>query len=56
VGQALAANPLPVIVPCHRVLASDGGPGGFSGGLEMKKRLLDLEIKALRGFSAGYRQ
>ena len=45
-GQALGRNPLPVIVPCHRVLAGDGGPGGFSGGLEMKKLLLKLEKKA----------
>ena len=42
-GQALGRNPLPVIVPCHRVLAGDGGLGGFSGGLEMKKFLLTLE-------------
>jgi len=42
-GQALSVNPLPVIVPCHRVLAKDGGLGGFSGGLAMKKRLLKLE-------------
>lgn len=43
VGQALGRNPLPVIIPCHRVLASDGGLGGFSRGLEMKKYLLCLE-------------
>ncbi len=43
VGQALGRNPLPVIIPCHRVLASDGGPGGYSGGIEMKKRLLEME-------------
>jgi len=43
VGQALGRNPLPIIVPCHRVLASGGGLGGFTGGLEMKKRLLRLE-------------
>lgn len=42
-GQALGRNPLPVIIPCHRVLASDGGLGGFSGGIEMKKYLLSLE-------------
>jgi methylated-DNA-[protein]-cysteine S-methyltransferase len=42
-GQALARNPLPIIVPCHRVLASDGGLGGFSGGLKMKRFLLKLE-------------
>jgi methylated-DNA-[protein]-cysteine S-methyltransferase len=43
VGGAMARNPLPIIVPCHRVVAHDGGLGGFSGGLELKKRLLDLE-------------
>ncbi len=43
VGQALGRNPLPVIVPCHRVLAAGGGPGGFSGGIEVKKFLLRLE-------------
>ena len=45
-GQALGRNPLPVIIPCHRVIASDGGLSGFSGGLEMKKSLLNLEAKA----------
>lgn len=45
VGQALGRNPLPVIVPCHRVLAANGGPGGFSGGLEMKRFLLNLEVR-----------
>lgn len=43
VGQALGRNPLPVIVPCHRVVASDGKLGGFTGGLEMKRLLLWLE-------------
>jgi len=45
VGQALAHNPLPLIVPCHRVLAADGKSGGFSarGGAAMKLRLLELE-------------
>lgn len=45
VGQALGANPVPIIVPCHRVIASDGGLGGFGGGLEMKQQLLRLEQK-----------
>jgi len=44
VGQALGRNPLPLIVPCHRVLAADGGIGGFSGGVEMKKYLLAHEM------------
>ena len=43
VGQALARNPLPVIIPCHRVIAGDGKLGGYSGGLEMKQKLLRLE-------------
>ncbi len=43
VGNALGANPVPIVVPCHRVIASSGGLGGFSGGLEWKRRLLDLE-------------
>ena len=43
VGQAMARNPWPIIVPCHRVVASDGGLGGYGGGLDMKERLLRLE-------------
>jgi methylated-DNA-[protein]-cysteine S-methyltransferase len=44
VGQVMAANPWPLVIPCHRVLASGGGLGGFSGeGLSMKEYLLDLE-------------
>lgn len=43
VGNAMAANPWPVIVPCHRVVRSDGGLGGFSCGIEWKGRLLELE-------------
>jgi methylated-DNA-[protein]-cysteine S-methyltransferase len=43
VGAAMGANPLPVVVPCHRVVESDGGIGGFGGGLETKRALLALE-------------
>ncbi|OAR26416.1 cysteine methyltransferase [Streptomyces sp. ERV7] len=43
VGAAMGSNPLPVVVPCHRVVESDGGLGGFGGGLETKRRLLALE-------------
>jgi len=43
VGQALGANPLPVLVPCHRILSSDGTLGGYGGGLAMKRGLLTLE-------------
>jgi len=49
VGQALARNPLPIIIPCHRVVASDGKLGGYSGGLRMKRRLLYLEAAASIG-------
>ena len=40
VGTALANNPFPLIIPCHRVVRADGGLGGFGGGLKMKKELL----------------
>jgi methylated-DNA-[protein]-cysteine S-methyltransferase len=43
VGAACGANPVPILVPCHRVVAGDGSLGGFSGGLRLKRRLLALE-------------
>jgi O-6-methylguanine DNA methyltransferase len=43
VGGACGANPIPVLIPCHRVLAADGKIGGFSGGLDWKRRLLAIE-------------
>jgi methylated-DNA-[protein]-cysteine S-methyltransferase len=43
VGNAVGANPLPILIPCHRVLASDGGIGGFSAGLACKRKLLAIE-------------
>ncbi|MET7475766.1 methylated-DNA--[protein]-cysteine S-methyltransferase [Streptomyces sp. NPDC005648] len=43
VGTAMGSNPLPVVVPCHRVVESHGGIGGFGGGLETKRKLLALE-------------
>jgi len=45
VGQACARNPVPLVVPCHRVVGSDEGLGGYSasGGVETKRQLLDLE-------------
>ncbi len=50
VGSALAKNPLPLIIPCHRVIRSDGKLGGFSapGGVTLKKKMLELEGKAIR--------
>ena len=43
VGTALGANPVPLIIPCHRVVGSDGSLTGYAGGIEMKERLLALE-------------
>ncbi|MCE3224395.1 MAG: ogt [Nitrospira sp.] len=43
VGMALGANPVPIVVPCHRIIAHDGSLGGFGCGLPMKRRLLTLE-------------
>lgn len=45
VGAACGGNPVPVIVPCHRVVASGGSLGGFGGGLPMKRKLLAVERK-----------
>lgn len=49
VGTACATNPLPVVVPCHRVLRSDGTLGGYVGGLDAKRALLELESSAVEG-------
>ena len=43
VGAVMAANPVCIVIPCHRVVASDGGLGGFGGGLDMKRRMLGAE-------------
>lgn len=42
-GNALGANPIPIVVPCHRVLRTGGGIGGYTGGLQIKEHLLRLE-------------
>lgn len=42
-GRALSKNPLPIILPCHRVIESGGGPGGYSPSPDIKRRLLDME-------------
>jgi methylated-DNA-[protein]-cysteine S-methyltransferase len=46
VGTACATNPLPVVVPCHRVVRSDGSAGGYAGGTDAKRMLLELESAA----------
>jgi methylated-DNA-[protein]-cysteine S-methyltransferase len=43
VGTALATNPFPIVIPCHRAIRSDGALGGFQGGLKMKRALLQME-------------
>jgi methylated-DNA-[protein]-cysteine S-methyltransferase len=43
IGSAMAHNPIPFVIPCHRVVRSDGGLGGYGGGLSIKERLLALE-------------
>jgi AraC family transcriptional regulator of adaptative response/methylated-DNA-[protein]-cysteine methyltransferase len=43
VGRANGSNPVALFVPCHRVIAADGGLGGYGGGLVRKQRLLELE-------------
>jgi methylated-DNA-[protein]-cysteine S-methyltransferase len=48
VGTTLARNPFPVVIPCHRVVRQDGSPGGFSGGTELKRRMLALEQRSRR--------
>lgn len=47
VGQANSSNPLPILIPCHRVIAADGSLGGYSGGPEVKKALLAVEQVSL---------
>lgn len=55
VGRACAANPLPLFVPCHRVVRSDGGLGGFRSGTAWKKWLLERESRAARRARASRR-
>lgn len=54
VGGACGRNPVPLVVPCHRIVASDGGLGGYSapGGLAVKRRLLDHEAELVGGTGA----
>lgn len=49
VGAANGRNPIPLVIPCHRVIATGGGLGGFGGGLEMKERLLRHEGAGIMG-------
>nr|MBC7246042.1 methylated-DNA--[protein]-cysteine S-methyltransferase [Chloroflexota bacterium] len=49
VGRVMATNPFPIVVPCHRVIGQNGQLIGFGGGLEMKRRLLELEAAQVQG-------
>ncbi|HEX9016970.1 MAG TPA: methylated-DNA--[protein]-cysteine S-methyltransferase [Chloroflexota bacterium] len=51
VGRAMAANPIPIVIPCHRVVGSDGGLVGFAGGLDQKRRLLRMEAERVASAS-----
>lgn len=53
VGNALGANPVPIVVPCHRIVRTGGGLGGYVGGLATKTRLLELERAPLGDHGAG---
>lgn len=44
VGNAVGANPFPIVIPCHRVIRKDGGLGGYGYGTAMKKKLLEIEL------------
>ncbi len=58
VGTVMASNPFPILIPCHRVIRSDGTLGGFGGGLNMKKKMLTCEgvkINSQRRVRADYR-
>lgn len=57
VGNAVGANPLPIVVPCHRIVAQDASLGGFSGGLPTKRKLLRLEgtLRYVRSSARGRR-
>jgi methylated-DNA-[protein]-cysteine S-methyltransferase len=47
VGRANATNPIPIIIPCHRVIGADGSLTGYAGGMDAKRLLLDLESRAM---------
>ncbi|MDR3020476.1 MAG: methylated-DNA--[protein]-cysteine S-methyltransferase [Treponema sp.] len=54
VGMANNRNPLPIIIPCHRIIGSDGSLTGYAGGLELKQKLLELERDYLKNLPQSY--
>ncbi len=55
VGMANNKNPIPILIPCHRVIGRDGGLTGYAGGLDIKRRLLDLELSSSSGLPSEIR-
>ncbi len=55
VGMAINKNPIPIFIPCHRVIGRDGSLTGYAGGLEIKRRLLDLELSSRSGLPSEIR-
>jgi methylated-DNA-[protein]-cysteine S-methyltransferase len=55
IGRAMGCNPVPIFVPCHRVIAAGGRPGGFGGGLDLKSALLGFEGTELPGIEPSLR-
>lgn len=51
VGMANNKNPIPIFIPCHRIIGSNGSLTGYRGGLELKRRLLEIEAKCCQSFS-----
>jgi methylated-DNA-[protein]-cysteine S-methyltransferase len=51
VGSVMAGNPFPILIPCHRVVRSDGSMGGFGGGTDLKKAMIEMESAAANGFT-----
>jgi methylated-DNA-[protein]-cysteine S-methyltransferase len=56
VGMANNKNPIPVFIPCHRVIGRDGSLVGYAGGLEVKRKLLDLELRVSSGMTTELRR
>lgn len=53
-GQAMKRNPVPLIIPCHRIIRSDGSMGGFFGGEQIKRNLLELERRGCSRITRAY--
>jgi methylated-DNA-[protein]-cysteine S-methyltransferase len=51
VGAAVGRTPVPIVVPCHRVIGADGSLTGYGGGLQRKQALLDLERRVVAGMA-----